>query len=168
LQLVIREEADDDASAIDAVTCAAFLDHPCSEQAEHLIVRELRAARVLSLSLVATMDGVVVGHLAFSPVTVGGNDRGWWGLGPLAVTPTQQRQGIGGALLRSGLRRLAERQVAGCVVLGDPAYYGRFGFAPWPGLVYPGLPADYFLALSLTGSVPSGEVVYHAALSMRA
>jgi putative acetyltransferase len=163
LQFVIREEADDDASAIDVVTRAAFRNHPHSEQTEHLIVQALRARGALSLSLVATLDGMVVGHLAFSPVTVGGSDLGWWGLGPPSVSPVQQGRGIGSALMRSGLRRLAERQVAGCVVLGDPAYYARFGFTPHTGLFYTGPASEFFLALALQGAMPSGEVAFHPA-----
>lgn len=128
LGLVIREEASDDAAAIDALTRAAFREYPLSQQNEHLIVR---------------------------------------GLGPVSVMPAHQRMGIGSALVRSGLRRLRERGAAGCVVLGDPAYYGRFGFAPAPGLIYPGPPPDRFMALALQGVVPIGEVAFHDAFSVR-
>jgi putative acetyltransferase len=166
LHVVVRAEAPDDAEPIDEVIRAAFRDHPVSRQTEHLIVRGLREAGALSLSLVATLDGRVVGHLAFSPVTIGGLDLDWQGLGPVSVPPSQQRAGIGSALIRSGLRRLAERDVPGCVVLGDPAYGGRFGFAPQPGLVYPGPPANHFMALALQGAAPVGEVVYHPAFAV--
>lgn len=165
LHVVIRDEAGGDEAAIDRITQDAFRDHPFSQHTEHRIVRALRDAGALRLSLVATIANDVVGHVAFSAVTIGGVDRGWWGLGPLSVTPTLQRRGIGGALVRSGLRRLGERGVAGCVVLGDPAYYGRFGFAPHAGLRLPGPPADHFMALSLEGPVPDGEVAYHPAFS---
>lgn len=163
LHFVVRDEASDDVMAIDEVIRAAFRDHPLSHQTEHLIVRGLRDVGSLKLSLVATLEGRVIGHLAFSPVTIGAMDPGWWGLGPVSVMPAQQRSGIGSALIRSGLRRLRERGVAGCVVLGDPAYYGRFGFAPQAGLVYPGPPADHFMALALDGDVPIGEARYHPA-----
>lgn len=165
LHFVVRDETPDDAMAIDQVTRAAFLQQPFSRQTEHQIVRGLREAGALKLSLVATMDGRVVGHVAFSPVTVGAQDPGWWGMGPVSVAPAQQRSGIGSSLVRSGLRRLRERGVAGCVVLGDPAYYGRFGFSPQAGLVYPGPPADHFMALALDGAQPIGEVSYHPAFS---
>ncbi len=161
--LVIRDEAPGDEAAIDRVTQAAFRDHPFSRQTEHRIVRGLREAAALRLSLVALLDGDVVGHIAFSGVTIGGLDRGWWGLGPVSVLPAHQRAGIGGALVRSGLRRLGERDVPGCVVLGDPAYYRRFGFAPQPALVLPGPPPGHFMAVALSGAVPRGEVSYHAA-----
>jgi putative acetyltransferase len=81
--------------------------------------------------------------------------------------PSHQRSGIGSALIRSGLRRMGERGTPGCVVLGDPAYYGRFGFAPQAGLVYPGPPADHFMALTLQGPAQAGEVAYHAAFAVQ-
>lgn len=167
LHFVIREEAPDDAMAVDDVIRAAFRDHPFSQQTEHLMVRGLRDAGALSLSLVATLEGRVMASLAFSCVTIDGVDAAWWGLGPVSVMPPYRRAGIGSALIRSGLRRLTERGVHGCVVLGDPAYYGRFGFAAQPGLVYPGPPADHLLALTLQGPAPAGEVSYHAAFAVK-
>lgn len=163
---VIRDEAQGDEAAIDLVTQAAFRDHPFSRQTEHRIVRGLREAGALRLSLVATIDGDVVGHIAFSGVTIGGVDLGWWGLGPVSAGPTHQRTGVGSALVRSGLRRLGERGVPGCVVLGDPAYYRRFGFAPHRSLTLPGPPPDHFMAIVLQGSVPQGEVAYHLAFGV--
>jgi len=168
LQLVVRTEHPDDVAAIDAIVSAAFHDHPFSGQAEHLIVRALREAGALRLSLLATLDGEPIGHLAFSPVHIAGADVSWWGLGPLAVAPAWQRAGVGSALVRSGLRRLSERGVRGCVVLGDPSFYGRFGFAPLPGLIYPGLPAANFMALALDGVSPVGQVQYAAAFDTQA
>ena len=163
LHFVIRDETPEDAAAIEAVTRAAFREHPFSQQTEHLIVRGLREAGALRLSLVATLDGEVVAHAAASPVAIGGAAVNWCGLGPVSVGPVWQRRGIGSALVRSALRRLHERGAAGCVVLGDPGYYRRFGFAPQPGLVYPGPPPDHFMAVVLHGPVASGEVTYHPA-----
>lgn len=165
LHLVIREESRGDESAIDQVTRDAFRDHPFSQQTEHRIVQALRESGALRLSLVASLEDQVVGHVAFSPVTIGGVDQGWWGMGPLSVTPQWQRCGIGSALVRSGLRRLRERDVPGCVVLGDPAFYARFGFAPRSGLVFPGPPADHFMAWAIEGPAPAGEVAYHPAFT---
>ena len=158
-----RLERPDDVEAIDTVVAAAFRHHPFSQGTEPRIVRGLRDAQALRLSMVATRGDKVVGHVAFSPVAIDGRDLGWWGLGPVAVAPAEQRRGIGSALIRSALQRLAGAGVAGCVVLGDPAYYGRFGFAARPGLVYPGPPPDHFMALPLSRTVPTGEVRYHAA-----
>jgi putative acetyltransferase len=165
LHLVIRDEAAGDEGPIDAVLGAAFRDHPFSRQTEAAIVRALRHDGALRLSLVATIDGAVVGHLACSAVRIQGQDQGWCGLGPIGVLPGRQRAGIGSALVRNALRRLAGRGVPGCVVLGDPAWYGRFGFAARPGLVLPGAPPAHFLALALTGPVPQGQVAFHPAFA---
>lgn len=166
LHFVIREQDADDVDAIDAVTRDAFRTHQFSRQTEHLIVHALRAAGALSLSLVATVDGDVIGHVAFSPVSIDGAPGVWWGLGPVSVAPARQRSGVGSALIRSGLRRLAERGVAGCVVLGDPDYYRRFGFGPSGDLRYPGPPADHFMAWAVEGALPAGQVKYHAAFDV--
>lgn len=166
LHLVLREESVDDFAAIEAVTKEAFRTHPISRQTEHLIVRGLCSAGALPLSLVATIDGEVIGHAAFSPVQIDGAAGVWWGLGPVSVAPGRQRRGVGSALVRSGLRRLAERGVCGCVVLGDPAYYLRLGFGPSGDLRYPGPPADHFLAWAVDGRLPAGQVRYHAAFDV--
>lgn len=165
LHLVIRDEAAGDEGPIDDVLHAAFRDHPFSRQNEAAIVQSLRRDGALRLSLVATVDGAVVGHLAGSAVRVQGQHAGWCGLGPIGVLPGRQRAGIGSTLVRSALRRLAGRGVPGCVVLGDPAWYGRFGFAAHPGLVLPGAPGSHFLALALAGPLPQGEVAYPAAFA---
>lgn len=163
LQFVLREAAPDDAEGIDAVTREAFGEPASGGPAAHGIVRSLREAGALALSLVATQEGLILGHLAFAPVTIDGLDSGWWGLGPVAVRPSHQRMGLGSALVRSGLRRLRGRGVPGCVVLGDPAWHGRFGFAPLAGLACPGGPPGHCLALVLEGPAVSGVVAYPSA-----
>jgi len=165
---VIREEASDDADCIDAVNRAAFLDHPFSQQTEHLIVRGLRESGALTLSLVATVQGAIVAHVAASPVTIDGHEANWCGLGPVSVMPYHQRRGIGSALVRSALRRLRDAGRGGCVVLGDPAYYRRLGFAPQPGLAYPGALPEHFMAVAWQGTAPDGLAAYHAAFAVRA
>ncbi|MEG3791835.1 N-acetyltransferase [Lysobacter sp. CCNWLW3] len=162
----IRDERAGDIGAIRAVVAAAFAGHPHSRQTEHHIVDALRAADALSLSLVAERDGEVLGHVAFSPVAIGDGSPGWYGLGPVAVAPAQQRHGIGRALIEAGLARLRALDAAGCVVAGDPAYYARFGFAANADLRYPGLPPEYFMALPLAGASARGEVAYHAAFDL--
>lgn len=162
----LREADAADADAIDTLTRDAFRGHAFSQQTEHLIVRRLRAAAALRLSLVAVQDGLLLGHAAFSTVCIDGADTGWCGLGPLAVAPAHQRQGIGRALVRSGLRRLAAQGAAGCMVLGDPGYYRPLGFAPCPGLQPAGVPPELFLALPFGGEVPRGGVNYHPAFEM--
>ncbi|GAC1041886.1 GNAT family N-acetyltransferase [Rhizobium sp. No.120] len=158
----IRPEQPGDAEAIRRTTKMAFASMEHSSQTEAQIVDALRSAEALTISLVAIEDGDVVGHIAFSPVTIDGKDVGWYGLGPLSVTPDCQRHGIGGALVREGLLRLANMDAKGCVVLGDPDYYKRFGFDNDPDLVLDGVPAEYFMRLVLKGAtVPYGRVEYH-------
>lgn len=158
----IRPEQPGDAEAIRRTTKMAFASMEHSSQTEAQIVDALRSAEALTISLVAIEDGDVVGHIAFSPVTIDGKDFGWYGLGPLSVTPDRQRHGIGGALVREGLLRLANMDAKGCVVLGDPDYYKRFGFDNDPGLVLDGVPAAYFMRVVLKGAtVRYGRVEYH-------
>ena len=158
----IRDERREDHDAIRALTTAAFLDAPHSGGTEAAIVDALRDAGALAVSLVAVEKGRVVGHVAFSAVTIDGKRQGWYGLGPVSVEPARQRGGVGSALIREGLGRLRAMGAGGCVVLGDPAYYGRFGFVSVPALSYPGVPAEYFQRLVLSGDSPAGVVAYHA------
>ena len=121
--IAVREEGPDDLAAIREVNDRAF-DQPL----EGRIVDALRAHGAVRLSLVAEVERRVVGHILFSPVTSAGADG--LGLGPMAVTPEQQRRGVGAALIDAGLARL---RAAGCpfvVVLGHHEYYTRFGFVP--------------------------------------
>lgn len=166
---MIRDAALSDDEAICNVQRAAFAHHPFSAHTEHLIVDLLRARGRLSVSLVSCNDaGRVVGHLAFSPVLIDGIDCHWFGLGPLAVLPEHQAQGHGSELTREGLQRLRGMGAAGCVVLGDPTYYTRFGFAPYPPLQFLGVPADHFMALAWhSGTTPSGIVTYDEAFSVQ-
>lgn len=168
LVFTILAESPGDVDAIDTVTRSAFQGHACSEQNEHRIVHALREAGALQLSLVAALDGVVIGHAAFSPVSLNGTVGTWCGLGPLSVVPAHQRCGIGSALVRSGLRRLADRGIDGCVVRGDSAYYQRFGFRRHAGLDIAGFPSDRFMALAFAGAVPTGDVRYHPAFGRQA
>ena len=158
--MLIRPETNADHEAIRALTTAAFAGAPHASGTEAAIIHALRAAGALALSLVAE-DGGVVGHIAFSPVTIDGQDCGWFGLGPVSVAPDRQGQGIGGALIREGLARLAASGAQGCVLLGDPGYYTRFGFATDPDLVLPDVPPEYFQRLVLAGTPARGTVSFH-------
>jgi putative acetyltransferase len=161
--MIIRDEIPADHAAITALIDEAFRGRPYSEGTEAAIVTRLRDAGALTLSLVAEDEGQIVGQVAFSPVTIGEGLLGWHGLGPVAVTVKRQRQGIGSRLIREGLERLRSIGSQGCVLAGDPHYYVRFGFRNHPQLVYPGLPSEYFMALSLGGPVPEGAVRFHPA-----
>lgn len=130
----IRAERPSDEQAISALITAAFLTSDHSGGNEAAIVEKLREANSLTVSLVATESDAIVGHVALSPVTIDGRSDGWFGLGPVAVVPERQRDGIGSAIVEAGLARLRQRGARGCVVLGDPAFYARFGFAADPSL----------------------------------
>lgn len=160
--MIIRTEVPDDIPAVGELTDAAFVRVEHSSQTEGAIVDALRKAGALSLSLVAEKRGSIIGHIAFSPVLIDGKDIGWFGLGPISVSPELQGGGIGSALIREGLEVLASRGAQGCVVLGDPRYYGRFGFTSSHGLRYVDVPAEYFQSLLLRGESAAGEVAYHA------
>jgi len=160
-RIVIRSETDADVGAINEVTVAAFKTLEVSNQTEQFIIEALRAAKVLSLSLVAVVDGRVIGHIAFSPVTISDGTQDWYGLGPVSVLPEYQRQGIGKALIHEGLSRLKSMHARGCCLVGHPEYYKKFGFDNIPGLVHEGVPPEVFLALSFDGKTPRGTVTFH-------
>ncbi len=166
--LLIRAETPDDAAAINAITTAAFREVPHSGHTEQFIVAALRAAGQLSVSLVAEADGRLCGHVALSPVHIEDGSPAWFGLGPVSVLPALQRRGIGQQLIGTALQALRDRAAGGCVVLGNPAYYGRFGFRSVPGLVLPGVPAEYFQAMAFGPRMAQGRVGYHAAFDARA
>ncbi len=98
--IVIRSETNDDIGTIAEVTVAAFQTLAISNHTEQFIIEALRAARALTVSLVAELGGRVIGHIAFSPVTISDGARDWYGLGPVSVLPECQRQGIGKTLIR--------------------------------------------------------------------
>lgn len=159
----IRNESTADISEITAVTIAAFGTLEISSHTEQFIVAALREAGALTVSLVAEIEGRVVGHIAFSPVTISDGSPGWYGLGPLSVLPEYQRQGIGGALIREGISRLKNLGARGCCLVGHAGYYGRFGFQNTAELTLEGVPAEVFFALSFDGHVPQGLVGFHPA-----
>lgn len=167
MNISIRPERLGDENAIADVTRRAFEFHPFSHQTEHFIIRTLRADGALSVSLVAEEAGRIVGHIAFSPVSIGDAVSGWYGLGPISVEPDLQRRGIGRALMESGLAELRRIGANGCVLVGDPAFYIRFGFANDPALVLAGVPEANFLALSLGTASAHGNVQFHPAFQAR-
>ncbi len=160
-KVVIRSEKDADVNAITEVTVAAFKTLEISNQTEQFIIEALRASKALTVSLVAELDGRVIGHIAFSPVTISDGTQGWYGLGPVSVLPEYQRQGIGKALILEGLSRLKALNAKGCCLVGHPDYYRKFGFQNMPGLVFEGVPSEVFFALSFDGHIPQGTVTFH-------
>jgi putative acetyltransferase len=149
----IREECPDDIAAVRDLNRRAF-----GQDQEGNIVDALRANGAALLSLVATVDDQVVGHIMYSPVSIGGNVSGA-ALGPMAVLPERQRQGIGTKLIEAGNRKLKDVRCPFIIVVGHADYYPRFGFSPasehgikceWD------VPDDVFLLLVLDPPKMSG------------
>ena len=163
--MIIRQETASDDEAITEVTIAAFATLEVSQQTEQHIIRALRRAGALTLSLVAEVDGRVVGHIAFSPARVSDGTPGWYALGPVSVLPEYQRRGIGGALIEEGLTSLERLGARGCALVGHPDYYQRFGFRRHADLFYEGVPQEAFVVLPLGGELPSGRVEFHEAFA---
>jgi putative acetyltransferase len=159
--IIIRDETPLDIDAITEVTHAAFQTLPISNHTEEFIIHALRKADVLAVSLVADLGGKVVGHIAFSPVTMADGSPGWYGLGPVSVVPELHRRGIGKALVHQGLSALKALGAKGSVLVGDPDYYERFGFQNLPGLTHEGVPPRNLLALPFDERQPTGAVVFH-------
>ncbi|WP_252089205.1 N-acetyltransferase [Pseudomonas sp. MWU13-3659] len=167
MNITLRDEHLEDIDNITRLTEAAFANAEHSSHTEQHIVNALRRAHQLTVSRVAIEDDILVGHVAISPVTLSSGVGGWYGLGPISVLPARQGKGIGAALMEAALAQLRHMGAAGCVVLGDPGYYARFGFAVQPGLTLPGVPAEYFQALAFAGSPAQGTVQYHDAFDAR-
>jgi putative acetyltransferase len=161
----IRSEEPADVSAIRAVNLAAF-----ETSAEADLVDALRGQATPLISLVAEDGGAIVGHILFSPVTLNRHpDVQMMGLGPMAVVPARQRQGIGSALIREGLDTCKRVGAGAVVVVGHATYYPRFGFAPASrfGLSCQyDVPDDVFMVMELDpGALKcvAGTVRYHPA-----
>ncbi len=160
-KIVIRDETNADVGMIAEVTIAAFKTLEISNHTEQFIIEALRAAKSLTVSLVAEVDGRVVGHIAFSPVIISDGTRNWYGLGPISVLPEYQRKGIGKTLIQEGLSRLKVLNAQGCCLVGHPDYYRKFGFKNMSELVHEGVPQEVFFALSFDGHTPQGIVTFH-------
>ncbi len=161
--VLIRQEQEPDFGAVTEVTRVAFDGQPYSHQTEVFIINALRAAQALSVSLVAELDGRVVGHIAFSPLTISDGTPDWYGMGPVSVLPEFQKQGIGSLLVEAGLSQLRAARARGCALVGNPLFYQRFGFQNSPDLTLEGVPPEVFMVLSFDGSPARGEVTFHSA-----
>ena len=164
--LKIRDEIDKDIDAITNITAMAFCTKENINPIEQFIIIGLRQANALVISLVAEKNGRIIGHIAFSPVSISDGSTGWFGLGPISVLPKYQRQGIGSALINKGLMLLKQKNAMGCCVVGDPQYYNRFNFRIEKKLVYKEVPPEFFLVLPFEKSIPTGCVTFHEGFSV--
>nr|WP_308304376.1 N-acetyltransferase [Shewanella sp. GutDb-MelDb] len=165
MRINYRKECEADIDAIDTLTQLAFINVEHSTHTEHFIVRRLREASALSVSLVAETNGEIIGHVALSPVTISDGSVSWYGLGPISVRPDYQDKAIGSSLISEALSELKKLGANGCVLLGEPDFYSRFGFTANALIVLEGVPAAYFLQLTFSDKEPRGIVNYHSAFS---
>ena len=154
----IRTARPQDYEAIDAVLRRAFAEATYSNQTEGELVAALYKRNRIALALIAESDGAVIGYLSFTHARMDGLDGDIYCLAPLAVDPDRHKRGIGAALTEAGLEGLRDLGAAACVVYGDPAYYGRFGFEANPGVTSPGLEQQYFQVLFFGSTQAQGSV----------
>ncbi|WP_368678740.1 GNAT family N-acetyltransferase [Acinetobacter lactucae] len=165
MNIIVRDEEITDIEAIEELTKAAFQNAEHTSHTEHFIVNSLRTHGQLTISLVAIEDGSIIGHVAISPVEMSSGEIGWYGLGPISVHPDKQGCGIGSLLMNKSLQKLKQLGAQGCVLLGEPSYYSRFGFKNYPELVLPNVPSEYFQAVTFSGNIPKANVKYHEAFN---
>lgn len=157
--LDIRSEKPGDEDAISDVIRRAFEGKRYASGTEAEVVIRLRTSGALILSLVAVSEGRIVGQVAFSEA----GQADWHALGPVAVDPDCQKLGIGSALIKAGLSQLSELGSKGCILLGDPNYYSRFGFEVKPEFCPDGLPGEYFMVRQAGDHSPTGKFKFHSA-----
>lgn len=162
--MLIRNERAKDVTTISWLVTEALKILPQSTGTEAGIVEALRADDALDLSLVAVENDEIIGYLAASDAHIG--DQGGWSLiGPLVVLPSRHRQGIGSVLMREALDYLRKTK-RGAVLVGDPAYYSRFGFRTFAEMTVAGCPPEVVQALPFDEIEPRGEVVHHQAFDL--
>ena len=184
LPVVIRPETPSDVAGIRDLTDRAFKAQERGNHYESAVVDGLRDSGALTLSLVAVPEPStdtahsldtqsdepaerLIGHVAFSPITIDGQPSQYYGLGPISVHPSSQRQGIGRALVHAGLARLRTLEAKGVVLIGNPAFYTRLGFKHSDRLWYAGAPKEHFMVYQLNEEdKTSGEIRYHEGFSV--
>lgn len=163
MTIIIRDEQPADIEAIFELTRLAFLNAAHTSHTEQFIIGALRRSGHLTLSLVAEEEERPIGHVAFSPVSISSGETGRFGVGPLSVLPECQRKGIGTLLMQQAIAKLRNMNAKGCVLVGDPDYYSRFGFSRCADLTLPGVPPEYFLGMTFCNAKPKGEVTFSPA-----
>lgn len=159
MKVAIRPEQAGDERAIRALTDAAFHDMPHSDGDEGPLVEQLRADGDLVLSLVAlNSDKAIVGHIAFSPVSIEHSDGPWFQLAPVSVIPLRQKTGIGSELIEKGLKEMRGAGARGIALVGNPDYYERFGFTREHTLTLSEAMDPYLQILQFEGEAPSGKL----------
>jgi predicted N-acetyltransferase YhbS len=158
---LVRSERPGDYADISDLTKRAFAPMSYASGKEHVLIEALRQHGALSVSLVAIEGGELVGHVAFSPAKTSDSSSPWYALGPIAVEPKMQMRGIGSLLILEGITWLRSMNVAGCILVGEPKYYARFGFAGAPDLAPDGVPPEFFMVLPLSNTEPRSVITFH-------
>jgi hypothetical protein len=169
LTLLVRPEREADFDAVRRVVEEAFARAEHTDGDEHNLVDRLRRSEeyIPSLSLVAEVNGEIVGYVMFSRIYVGNAEA--VALAPLAVLPAYQNKGIGRALICDGHRRAMKMGYGCSVVLGSPDYYSKCGFLPASqfGITAPfEIPSQFYMVYPMTRSIPGGRVRYSAAFGL--
>jgi len=162
-RLNIRREIESDFDQIHTITELAFRGRPYAEEDEQDVIRRLRGAGALSLSLVALRDQELVGHVAFSPALESSGTAPWFALGPVSVLPRFQNQGVGSELIERGLSEIRGLGAIGCILTGNPDYYQRFGFAVARANAPDNEPGEFFMIKPFTDTTPGGRFAFHRA-----
>jgi len=136
---------------------------PFSNGDEQNVVARLRNSGNLILSMVATFEDQIVGHIAFSAAKMKGESVGWYALGPVSVLPEYQRMGVGSALIEAGLNYLQDQNALGCIVTGNPFYYCNFGFEVAQEYAPAEEPKEYFMLIQFADKKPSGRFSFDPA-----
>lgn len=172
-QLIIRAEKTTDIEPINQLILLAFANHPHQDPnlgvTEHLIVQNLRQSAALTISLVAEYQAQIIAHVAFSPIQVNHQKSNYHVMAPVSVLPEFQNCGVGTQLIKNGLIKLQQFNSDGCVVLGDPEYYQRFGFHHNHKFSAKGAPKPYFMAQSFTDHHHlnnAAEITFHEAFTI--
>lgn len=173
MSLVIRNELPADTDSIRDCTVYAFANSELGHNGEAELIERLRAECPEQVSLVAELNGKIVGHILFTPAVIRGTTELATGMGlaPMSVMPDCQQQGIGSQLVESGLQQLRDSQCAFAMVLGHPDFYARFGFEPAHALgitsEFDGIPDDVFrvAVLQPNFSCSRGVAQYHPEFS---
>lgn len=165
MAVIVRPERPEDHGAIHDVTLRAFAPMAYADGDEQELIARFRDAGQLALSLVAEREGTVVGQVTLTPALAADGIGSWYALGPVAVEPALKHQGIGSALILSAIDWLKAQHAAGCILVGNPAYYSRFGFRPFPELAPPDQPAQFYQILPLAIANPTSVIAFHPLFS---
>lgn len=159
----IRHETPNDTDTIHDLTEQAFAPMAFSDGSEPAIIRALRKDGDLTLSLVAVENDEIIGHVAFSPVTINGTHNDWFGLGPISIRADRQKQGVGTAIVHEGLKTLKKQNANGCALIGNPAVYTPMGFASNGLLHYQDLDPKIVQYVLFSGAPPQGILKFASA-----